>query len=505
MVGMPCGTNVGTVRKMFDYVAASRIVTALRLTRLWELFGWVGKTVMLRRGSSSTIERIVLAAALLACPCAMFAQHGGGGGRIGGSAAGGGGLSSGNHASGVDAKDDLRDFHQIMAVQASNEQKIAYAAMVKSTATAGAELQRFVELLSKGQNPPEVARRDKSFEEAIETARTLNKRFLEGFSEPQKSGLKEITKRLGKADSELAQQAKVLDQEVDANAAAPQMAGSAQNLERSLTTFQRGQADLGEEMSIAPSGKGQDSAFNLPPVKNKVKFADQAITVITSGVVSNSVAEGGGNTFAVQLTADMSDLQQTIADVLRARLDQADRCGERIAVETAALTPRGSVAVVTTQLHYERWTCNTMFGRENMNEIVEGNGTIEVKMTPTVAEDGTLRLVAQLGRVEAEGLVGELLHSSTLGETLRDKISDSVLSALRQGGDFKAALPAGARSYATLRRVQFQETGLGHLITVLDGEIRVSNENLLAVTSELRERSLQSPEGLAPRPELVAR
>ena len=460
---------------------------------------------MFRRSSSATIKRIVLAAAFLACPCATFAQHGGGGGRIGGSVAGGGGLSSGNHASGVDAKDDLRDFHQIMAVQASNEQKIAYAAMVKSTATAGAELQRFVELLSKGQNPPEVARRDKSFEESIETARTLNKRLLEGFSEAQKSGLKEITKRLGKADSELAQQAKVLDQEVEANAAAPQMVGSAQNLERALTTFQREQADLGEEMSIAPSNKGQDSAFNLPPVKNKVKFADQAITVITSGVVSNSVAEGGGNTFAVQLTADMSDLQQSITDVLRARLDQADRCGERIAVQTGALTPRGSVAVVTTQLHYERWTCNTMFGRENMNEMVEGNGTIEVKMTPAVAEDGTLRLVAQLGRVEAEGLVGELLRSSTLGETLRDKISDSVLSALRQGGDFKAALPAGARSYATLRRVQFQETGLGHLITVLDGEIRVSNENLLAVTSELRERSLQPPEGSAPRPELVAR
>jgi hypothetical protein len=462
---------------------------------------------MFRRDSNSaiTITIIVLGAALLACPRGVFAQHGGGGGRIGGSAAGGGGLSAGNHASGVDAKDDLRDFHQIMAVQASNEQKIAYAAMVKSTAAAGAELQRFVELLRKGQNPPEIAGRDKSFEEAIETSRTLNKRFQEGFSEAQKSGLKEIIKRLGKADSELAQQAKVLDQEVEANTAAPQMAGSAQNLARALTSFQHEQADLGEEMSIASSSKGQDSAFNLPPVKNKVNFADQAITVITSGVVSNSVAEGGGNTFAVQLTADMSDLQQTITDVLRARLNQADRCGERIAVQTAALTPRGSVAMVTTQLHYERWTCNTMFGRENMNEIVEGNGTIEVKMTPAVAEDGTLRLVAQLGRVGAEGLVGELLRSSTLGETLRDKISDSVLSALRQGGDFKAALPAGARSYATLRRVQFQETGLGRLITVLDGEIRVSNENLLAVTSELRERSLQSPEGSAPRPELVAR
>ena len=38
-----------------------------------------------------------------------------------------------------------------------------------------------------------------------------------------------------------------------------------------------------------------------------------------------------------------------------------------------------------------------MFGRESMNEIVEGNGTIEVKLTPAVAEDGSLRLSAQIG------------------------------------------------------------------------------------------------------------
>jgi hypothetical protein len=158
---------------------------------------------------------------------------------------------------------------------------------------------------------------------------------------------------------------------------------------------------------------------------------------------------------------------------------------------------------VVAQLHYERWTCTAMFGRENMNEIVEGNGTIEVKMTPGVAEDGTLRLVAQIGRIDAEGLVGGLLRSGTLGEALRDKISESVLSTLRQGGDFKAALPAGARSYATLRKAQFQGTGLGRLIAVLDGEIRVSNENLTALTSALKERS--SPDGAAARPELMAR
>ena len=137
-----------------------------------------------------------------------------------------------------------------------------------------------------------------------------------------------------------------------------------------------------------------------------------------------------------------------------------------------------------------------------MNEIVEGSGTIEVKLTPAVAEDGSLRLSAKIDRIDAEGLIGDLLRSDALGNALRDKISDAVLSTLQQGADFKTALPAGAQSYATLRRAKFQGTGSGRLLAVFDGDIRVSNENLTAVTRELQERSLQSAEE---RPELTAR
>jgi hypothetical protein len=458
---------------------------------------------MFRRvGSSSGLKTFLLGAALLVYPCTSFAQHGGGGGHIGGSAAGGGGLSSGNHATGIENKDDLRDFHEIMAVQASNEQKAAYAVMVKSTAAANAQLQGFVALLDKENNASEIAKRDKSFADAIETARTLNKKFIEGFSEPQKSGLKEITKRLGKADSELAQQARSLDQQVEANAASAQMAGMARSVEGALTGFQREQADLGDEMSISNSSGNSDVAFNIPMVKNKINFADQAFTITTSGTISKAVAEAGQNTFATELTADMSDLQQTITDVLHAKLDTSDRCGERIALQTAALAPQEPASLVVVQLHYERWTCATMFGRQSMNEIVEGNGTVEVKLIPAVAQDGSLRLSAKIDRIDGEGLVGDLLRSDTLGNTLRETISDSVLSALQQGANFKAALPAGARSYATLRRAKFQGTGAGKLLAVFDGDIRVSNENLTAVTRELQERSLQSAEQ---RPELTAR
>jgi hypothetical protein len=459
--------------------------------------------LMFRRvGSGSGLQTVVLGTALLLYPCTSFAQHGGGGGHIGGPAAGGGGLSSGNRASGIENKDDLHDFHEIMAVQASAEQRAAYELMVKSTAAASAQLQDFVTLLSKENNASEIAKRDKSLADAIETARTLDKKFIEGFSEPQKSGLKEITKRLGKADSELAQQAKTLDQQVEANAASTQMANAARSVEGALTGFQHEQTDLGDEMSIVTSSNSSAVAFNIPTVKKTVNFDNQAVAITTSGTIAKAVGDAGQNTFAMELTADMSDLQQTITDVLHAKLDTSDRCGERIALQTAALTPQEPASLVVVQLHYERWSCATMFGRESMNEIVEGSGTIEVKLTPAVAEDGSLRLSAKIDRIDAEGLVGDLLHSDGLGNALRDRISESVLSALQQGADFKAALPAGARSYATLRRAKFQGTGSGRLLAVFDGDIRVSNENLAAVTRELQERSLQSAEE---RPELTAR
>ena len=445
------------------------------------------------------VKTIFLGAALLAYPCSTFAQHGGGGGHIGGSAAGGGGLSGGNRATGIENKDDLRDFHQIMAVQASNEQKIAYAGMLQSTAVASTELKAFIEQTEKEHNAPHVASYDKTLEDAVETARALNKKFLEGFSEAQKSGLKEVTKRLTKSDSDLAQEAKVVDQEVETNAPVGQMLISAQNLDRALTSFQRAQLDLGEEMSIENPNSNSNVAYKLLPVKNSITVANQPMAITTSGLVSKGVAQGDQNTFAVELTTDVSDLQLTIADVLRAQLNKSDRCGERITIQTVALNPQPPASLAEVQLHLERWAC---FGRDTMNEMAEGSGMIEVKMTPAVGEDGTFQLTAQIGRINAEGLVGELLRSGSLGETVRDKVAESTLSILHQGVDFKSVLPPGARSYATLQRAQFQGTGSGKLLVVLDGEIRVSDDKLAAITGELKG---QSSAVQSSRPELTSR
>jgi hypothetical protein len=62
----------------------------------------------------------------------------------------------------------------------------------------------------------------------------------------------------------------------------------------------------------------------------------------------------------------------------------------------------------------------------------------------------------------------------------------SVLTIMREGGDFKTTLPATAQGYATLRRAQFRGTGSGKLMAVLDGDIRVSDEKAMALTSALK-------------------
>jgi hypothetical protein len=437
---------------------------------------------------------IVLAAALLAHPWGV-AQRGGGGGHVGGGTAGGGGLSNVGKATGVDDRDGLKDFRAAMAVQATSQQVLAYAAMMKSTEVASAELKKFVLQLGKENGIADLASQTAALERAIEQARTENKKFLDGFSDPQKSGLKEISKRLIKADSDLGQQAKAFDLEaVNSKTIGQPITASAQTLDRALTSFQTQQVGLGEEMGIGDGKSGVDFAFNLGPLKRSINVASQPVAIITSEVISNGVASGGQSTFKFQLTADLSDLQQNITDVLHSQLDQAERCGESIAVQTATFRPLEPASVVVVQLHFERWTCR---GRE-ANEMVEGTAVFEVKLTLSVGDDGALRLTPEIGRVDAQGLIGEWLRAGSPGESLRDKINDSILSALLQSSDFNATLPPSARGAAMLHGARFQGSGSGKLWVVLGGEIRVSNDQAATLTSELRASELKADESKTP-------
>ncbi len=100
----------------------------------------------------SGVKTVVLGGALLAYPCSMLAQHGGGspgGGGLAGSAGGSGLSGPAGRATGVSEKDELKDYREVLAVQATSQQIIQFAAMVKISEAASGELRGFREQARK--------------------------------------------------------------------------------------------------------------------------------------------------------------------------------------------------------------------------------------------------------------------------------------------------------------------------------------------------------------------
>jgi hypothetical protein len=448
----------------------------------WRCAGDLG--MVLHRSRFASAKNVFLGAVLLASPGALVAQHGGGGGFAGGGLAGGGGLSGVGHPSGLDTKDDLKDFHATLALQASSQQIAEYELMLKSTQAASADLQAFSEQLGKEKAGPELSSAKASLDGAIEKARSENKKFLDGFSEQQKSGLKEIEKKLAKADSDLAQQIKELDEKIgDTRPGGQQGIIPAQGLGLALTNFQNQQVDLGGELSI--SQDTEMTAFQLAALKSTFRLGDQTIGISTTGSISKGISTAGENTFKVDLIADLAGLQQNLTEVLGHQLNRNSRCGENIAIQNVTLTSSEPDSVGAVQLHFERWSC---FGG-TVTEMAEGNGTVSLKLNLVVGKDGEVRVESKVERIQAEGLVGELLRSGSLVDALRDKLAEALSAAARQGADFKTILPAAASGNIAVDEAEFQGTGAGKVIMVLQGEIRVSDEKASALIGELKQRA----------------
>ena len=400
-------------------------------------------------------------------------------------------------ASGVSDKDDLKDFHQAMAVQATDEQRAAFAKIAQYTQAASDRLKAFRDLLQKVPASSPLSDRTTTLDQALEQARVSNRNFLASFSSKQKSGLKDIAKKLEKADSDLDKEVKALDQIVQivqtSKSDTESIASSAASLDKEIATFQDEQLALGREMGILLSTGGQDLTFNLPKVTNSIDISGRPVSIQASGTVSRkstgTPAENGLNLFSLKLTADLSDVQHSITGILRSKLTRSPRCGERLEIQQATLTPLAPASLVVARLHLERWVCSP--GQGSPVEVAGGDGTIEVKLTPSVGQQSPeqnagLSLVSEITRVDAERFLRDLLRSGDLGDTLRQQITASVLSALRKGTDFKATLPPVAQESATLQKAQFQDAGAGQLTLVLDGQLQFSDEQTQQFAAQLK-------------------
>lgn len=413
---------------------------------------------------------------LLFAPLPAIAQHHGGGGHgMGGSIPGGS-----NRPTGLDEKDTLKDFHRALAVQATSQQIAEFQALLKSTEAAKTELTLLQQALNKATDVPS---RGAAFDQALAAARTGNKHFVDGFSDKQKSGLKENTKKLFKTDSDLDQEGKRLDQSL---AIAAEAGVRAESLGKVLTEFSDQELALGREMSIVLAS-GQDLTFALPQVHVPVKIEGQSVGVVVSGGLSQTAADKDLRTFRLELTADLSDLQQNITQLLRARLDQANSCGERVNVRQASLAPATPASLLVIVLHYERWTCTRMNGQPSSSELAEEDGTAEVKLTAAVGDSNALKVTAAFGRIDAGGMLAQSLRTGALGDNLREQCSQLLLAAIQGGTDLKTALPLAVQNAATIQSAKFQDASAGDLSLTLDGQVQISDEQANQLAAQLNQ------------------
>ena len=438
---------------------------------------------------------------LLAGPCTTFAQRGGGGfgGRSTPGTVHGRPLicvhDCPDTPEGTSSEDDLKNFEHLMAVQATADQSAAFIKVMQYAQDASTQLQTFRDHPQKVNAA--LSDQAANLDRAIKDARNGDQNFLASFSPLQKSGLIDLTEKLQKADADLDEQVKPFVRTLEIPKVENELiATSAANLGKTLTGFQDAQVALASEMGIILPSSGQDLTLRLPPVTTTINLAGQPIAITGSGVISRTPAADGHNLFGLKYTADFSDLQQNITDLLRAQLNRAPRCGERIQIQEGMLIPQTPASLVLAHLHYERWICPLFQGGGGPTELSDADATIEVKLTPSLASsveskadsNSGLQLTSEISRVDAEGLLRESLLTGSLGAKLRDQIMASFLSIIQKGANFKTAMPPTAQELANIQRAQFQDAGAGRLTLIVDGQLQLSDEQAKLFTDQLRER-----------------
>jgi hypothetical protein len=232
----------------------------------------------------------------------------------------------------------------------------------------------------------------------------------------------------------------------------------------------------------------QTLTFKVPPVKIPLNLKDQRVTIVAWALITVTRKNHGSNVVDLTLSADLSGLQQNLTAVLSSELDKDDRCGDRIAVQHASLVPQEPASATLVELHYERWGCVKVFGKQKAKRLAGGNLAIPMKLTPAVEENNTqLRLVPEVGPIQADGSLGELLRAGSLGHMLQDKIRGAILAALQRGTNLSATLPGAVQGYATIQSARFVDAGAGRLAVVLAGEFHITDQQIELLSKQVKE------------------
>jgi len=446
---------------------------------------------MLSKRDLSAIAKILFVCSILLLPNIAKAQHHGGHGM------GGGVSGASGRPTGVDEKDTLKDFHRALAVQATSEQIAEFQMLAKDSAAAQASFETFLQRESKANAGSKRDVAVAEIDKLLQQFRTDSHTFIDGFSPVQKSELKELLKKLGKAGSELEIDQQKFDEGAqEKNGGRADAGARAENLSKSVTDFWNQELAVGREMGIVLAASS-DQNFQLAQVKIPVVIGRRTVSVTVSGELSQITSQGGKRTFSLTRLVDLSELQARLTEMLRAQVDSAGMCGERLEVREATIASSPPASTVALQLHYERRSCLKLGGQTVSEELAEADGSVEAKLTAVVEKANTVNLLSEITRINATDVMKESLRSGMLGQELRDKVKQSILSALETGLTFQGRLPLAVRDLATVQHARFQDVGVGRLGAVLEGQLELSDEQVSHLVSELNQA--QFAQGSVPR------
>jgi hypothetical protein len=92
-------------------------------------------------------------------------------------------------------------------------------------------------------------------------------------------------------------------------------------------------------------------------------------------------------------------------------------------------------------------------------------------------------MASEVQKIDADGSLGEVLQSGSLGPAVKEKIASSIESSVRKGLDLKSTLPPAVAAAATLRNAQFTTGAEGRLWFSVEGEARISAAQFQSLTS----------------------
>jgi hypothetical protein len=185
---------------------------------------------------------------------------------------------------------------------------------------------------------------------------------------------------------------------------------------------------------------------------------------------------------------------------LQAELNKSDRCGERVSISNATLAPAAPAGNLTVQLHFEKWICVKALGRDDAKRLLGGDATVQVILTPRL-ENGTaaqsaagqtanqsVHLDADIGTIDANGPLGELLRSGAVGTALRDKIREAMLKAIQKSVELDGVIPPETKQYLTVQTIGFADAGFGRLALDLAGRLQVPGAQIASLLTQFSNR-----------------